>query len=70
MTARITGKVKWFNDEKGYGFILPDNGGSDVFVHASKLEQAGIPALKEGQAISFVIVEFKGRDQAEELQAA
>jgi CspA family cold shock protein len=48
-----TGTVKWFNSNKGYGFIQPDNGGKDVFVHASALEQAGIRALNEGQKVSF-----------------
>ncbi len=48
-----TGTVKWFNSNKGYGFILPDNGGKDVFVHASALEQAGIRSLNEGQKVSF-----------------
>lgn len=69
-TARITGKVKWYNETRGYGFIVPDAGGPDVFVHAAKLELAGMQSLKEGQAISFVVTEFKGRNQAEELQAA
>ena len=48
-----TGTVKWFNTNKGYGFIQPDNGGKDVFVHASALEQAGIRNLNEGQKVSF-----------------
>ena len=48
-----TGTVKWFNTNKGYGFIQPDNGGKDVFVHASALEQAGIRSLNEGQKVSF-----------------
>ena len=48
-----TGTVKWFNSNKGYGFIQPDNGGKDVFVHASALEQAGIRSLNEGQKVSF-----------------
>lgn len=48
-----TGTVKWFNTSKGYGFIQPDNGGKDVFVHASALEAAGMRGLNEGQKISF-----------------
>ena len=48
-----TGTVKWFNTVKGYGFIQPDNGGKDVFLHISALEQAGISAPSEGQKISF-----------------
>ena len=48
-----TGVVKFYNTQKGYGFIQPDNGGKDVFVHATALERAGIPALNEGQKVSF-----------------
>ncbi|MBI1359724.1 MAG: cold-shock protein [Alphaproteobacteria bacterium] len=48
-----TGTVKWFNTNKGYGFIQPDNGGKDVFVHASALEAAGMRGLDEGQKLSF-----------------
>ena len=48
-----TGTVKWFNATKGYGFIAPDDGGSDVFVHISAVERAGLSTLKEGQKISF-----------------
>jgi CspA family cold shock protein len=48
-----TGTVKWFNTTKGYGFIQPDKGGKDVFVHASALEAAGMRGLNEGQKISF-----------------
>ena len=47
------GTVKWFNSTKGYGFIAPDNGGSDVFVHISAVEQAGMSGLNEGQKVSF-----------------
>jgi CspA family cold shock protein len=48
-----SGTVKWFNDQKGYGFIAPDDGGKDVFVHISALEQAGMRGLAEGQKIQF-----------------
>lgn len=48
-----TGTVKFYNDQKGYGFIQPDNGGKDVFVHATALERAGIRSLSEGQKVSF-----------------
>lgn len=48
-----TGTVKFYNGQKGYGFIAPDNGGSDVFVHASALERAGLTSLSEGQKVSF-----------------
>jgi CspA family cold shock protein len=49
----ITGKVKFYNAQKGYGFIQPDDGGKDIFVHASALERAGMPGLVEGQKVSF-----------------
>lgn len=48
-----TGTVKWFNETKGYGFIQPDNGGKDVFVHVSALERAGLRGLVEGQKVSY-----------------
>jgi len=48
-----TGTVKFYNGQKGYGFIAPDNGGSDVFVHVSALERAGLTSLSEGQKVSF-----------------
>jgi cold shock protein len=48
-----TGTVKFYNDQKGYGFIQPDNGGKDVFVHATALERAGLRGLNEGQKVSF-----------------
>ena len=48
-----TGTVKFYNDQKGYGFIAPDNGGKDVFVHATALERAGMHSLSEGQKVSF-----------------
>jgi CspA family cold shock protein len=47
------GTVKFYNDQKGYGFIQPDDGSKDVFVHATALERAGVPALREGQKVSF-----------------
>jgi CspA family cold shock protein len=50
-----TGKVKWFNDAKGFGFITQDNGGPDVFVHFSALNQQGYKSLKEGQAVEFEV---------------
>ncbi|MFC2255105.1 cold-shock protein [Labrys portucalensis] len=52
-----TGTVKWFNGQKGYGFIQPDDGSKDVFVHISAVERAGIHALREGQKISYEIVQ-------------
>ncbi len=63
------GTVKWFNATKGYGFIEPENGGKDAFVHISSLEQAGIASLNEGQKVSFELVTGRnGKEAAEELQ--
>lgn len=64
------GTVKWFNAQKGFGFIQPDNGGADVFVHISALERAGMRTLNEGQKITFDVATEKGRDSATNLQAA
>jgi cold shock protein len=52
-----SGTVKWFNHAKGYGFIVPDDGGSDVFVHISTVESSGLKGLTEGQKVSFKAVE-------------
>jgi cold shock protein len=67
-----TGTVKWFNEQKGYGFIQPDNGQKDVFVHISAVERAGMRTLKEGQKVSFEIVTDKrtGKSSAGNLTAA
>jgi len=51
-----TGTVKWFNAQKGFGFIEPDGGGSDAFVHISAVERAGLSTLREGQKVSFEVV--------------
>ena len=66
-----TGTVKWYNETKGYGFIQPDNGGKDVFVHATALERAGMRGLREGQKISYELVQDKrsGKVSADNLQA-
>ena len=66
-----TGKVKWFNDQKGYGFIAPDNGGKDVFVHISAVERAGLRSLAENQSVSFEVVADRksGKESAEQLKA-
>ena len=55
MSEKITGTVKWFNDQKGYGFIERDNGGKDVFVHHSAISASGFRSLTEGQRVSFII---------------
>lgn len=67
-----TGTVKWFNTQKGYGFIQPDEGGADVFVHISAVQNSGMTALDEGQKISYEIVKDKrtGKSAAGNLQAA
>ena len=67
-----TGTVKWFNEQKGYGFIQPDNGNKDVFVHISAVERAGLRSLKEGQKVSFEVVTDKrpGKSSAGNLQAS
>ena len=66
------GTVKWFNATKGYGFIQPDDGGKDVFVHISAVERAGMRNLIEGQRITYEILTDKrsGKDAAGNLQAA
>ncbi|MCK0196400.1 cold-shock protein [Ancylobacter sp. 6x-1] len=67
-----TGTVKWFNGQKGYGFIQPDNGGPDVFVHISAVERAGMTSLNDGQKISYEIETDRrsGKSSAGNLQAA
>lgn len=65
-----TGTVKWFNSTKGYGFIAPDQGGNDVFVHISAVERAGMRALNEGQKLSYEIEDKNGKSSAVNLQAA
>jgi CspA family cold shock protein len=67
-----TGTVKWFNSQKGFGFIQPDNGGGDVFVHISAVERAGMRALNEGQKVSYDVAADRksGRTSAENLRAA
>ncbi|HEY8126307.1 MAG TPA: cold-shock protein [Methylocystis sp.] len=65
-----TGAVKWFNAQKGFGFIQPDAGGQDVFVHISAVERAGLDSLAEGQKVSYELVVDKrsGRSSADKLQ--
>ena len=62
------GKVKWFNPDKGYGFIEPEDGSKDVFVHMSALETAGIDNLNEGDVVSFELVSEKGKEKASDLK--
>lgn len=63
-----TGIVKWFNANKGYGFICPDEGGKDVFVHITALEQAGLRQLADGQKVSYEITENRGKEAAADIQ--
>ncbi len=63
-----SGKVKWFNSQKGFGFIQPDDGGKDVFVHISAVERAGLSGLKDGQAVSYDIQEERGKAAAANLK--
>lgn len=64
------GTVKWFNDSKGFGFITPDNGGDDLFAHFSAINMPGFKTLKEGQRVSFDIVDGPKGKQAQNIQAA
>ncbi len=64
------GTVKWFNPTKGFGFIQPDQGGADVFVHISALEKAGLRSLDEGQKVSYELVTDKGKTAAGNLKIA
>ena len=63
-----SGTVKWFNPTKGFGFIVPEDGGNDVFVHISAVEQAGLKSLDEGQKAQFELQDNRGRQAAAELQ--
>ena len=63
-----TGNVKWFNPTKGYGFIQPTDGGKDVFVHISAVEQAGLSTLNEGQSIEYEIESNRGKESAVKLK--
>tara|TARA_B100001769_G_C21553467_1_gene315130 strand:+ start:147 stop:347 length:201 start_codon:yes stop_codon:yes gene_type:complete len=60
----MNGTVKWFNPNKGYGFISPEDGSKDVFVHISSLEKAGLRILSEGQKVSFEVAANKGKSSA------
>jgi CspA family cold shock protein len=65
-----TGTVKWFNGQKGFGFIQPDNGGTDVFVHISAVERAGLRDLRDGQKVSYEITQDQrsGKSSADQLK--
>ncbi len=63
-----TGAVKWFNATKGFGFIVPDNGGKDVFVHISAVEQAGLKDLADGQRVEFELQENRGKEAAGDIK--
>lgn len=63
-----TGTVKWFNSAKGFGFIQPDDGGKDVFVHISAVEKAGLSNLNEGAKISYEVIQDRGKESAGNLR--
>ena len=63
-----TGKVKWFDAKKGFGFITPDDGGKDAFLHVSALQAANITSVTDGQAVSFELTEQRGKQAASEIQ--
>lgn len=63
-----TGTVKWFNPTKGYGFIQPQDGGRDVFVHISAVERAGLSSLNEGQTVEYEVVSNRGKESADNLK--
>lgn len=64
------GTVKWFNTTKGYGFIQPEDGGKDVFVHISAVEQSGLQKLDENQVVSYELTESRGKTAASNIQLA
>jgi cold shock protein len=68
MTDVASGTVKWFNTQKGYGFIQPDGGGKDVFVHISAVEKAGLSSLNDGAKVSYDIVSDRGKESAGNLK--
>ena len=69
ISTMARGTVKWFNGQKGYGFIQPEDGGRDVFVHISAVERAGLPGLNEGQTVEYEEVTNRGKTSAENLKA-
>jgi cold shock protein len=65
-----TGTVKWFNPDKGFGFIQPEGGGKDVFVHVTAVQAAGLGTLNEGQRVSYEVVRERGKEAAANLKPA
>lgn len=68
MSTRKTGKCKWFSTQKGFGFLEPDGGGPDVFVHISAVEKSGLRSLNEGESIEFSISQERGKTVATDLR--
>ena len=62
------GKIKWFDSKKGYGFITPDDGSRDAFLHVSALEKAGIATLEEGEVVTYNLAEERGKQSATDIQ--
>jgi len=62
------GKIKWFDSKKGYGFITPDDGSRDAFLHVSALQKAGIDSLEEGEAVTYELAEERGKQSATDIQ--
>lgn len=65
-----SGTVKWFNSQKGFGFIAPSDGGKDVFLHISAVERAGLSTVNEGQKVTYDVVNERGKDAAGNLKVA
>ena len=62
-----TGKVKWFDAKKGFGFITPDDGGKDAFLHVSALQAAGVQSVNDGQAVTYELTEQRGKQAASDI---
>tara|TARA_B100001057_G_scaffold462630_1_gene515779 strand:+ start:236 stop:439 length:204 start_codon:yes stop_codon:yes gene_type:complete len=63
-----TGKIKWFDAKKGFGFITPDDGGKDAFLHVSALQAANVQSVSDGQAVSYELTEQRGKQAASDIQ--